>query len=91
MGGQGFTNHLDGEVLQMDAEVVLFLGHQQDLTNQVGQRSGTGSPWVAKDYFHAIGWGCEGHDTDGQPLKLISTHTWRSMSCVIPFLALDSF
>jgi hypothetical protein len=34
--------------------MVLFLGHQQGLTNQVGQRGGTGSPWVAKDYFHAV-------------------------------------
>jgi hypothetical protein len=45
----------NGEVLQTDAEVVLFLGHQKGLTNQVGQRGGMGSLWVAKDYSHAIG------------------------------------
>ncbi len=75
VGGQDFTNHLDGEVLGPDAEVVLFLGHQQGLTNQVGQRGGTGNPWVAKDYFHAIGWGCKGHATDGQLLEVdLRTH-----------------
>jgi hypothetical protein len=70
--------------------VVLFLGHQQGLMNQVGQRGRTGSPWVAKDYFHAIGRRRKGHVTDGQLVEVISAHTWRSMSFVIPFLALDS-
>ncbi len=63
MGGQVLTNHLDGEVLQLDA-VVLFLGYQQGLSNRLGQRGGAGSPRVAKDYFHAIGRGCKGHVTD---------------------------
>ncbi len=45
--------------------MVLFLGHQQGLTNQVSQTGRIGNPWVAKDYFHAVGQGHEGHVTEG--------------------------
>ncbi len=56
--------------------MVLFHGHQQSLRNQVGQRGGTGSPWVAKDYFHAVGRGCIGHVTDGDGQLLeVGLHT----------------
>ncbi len=86
MGSQGFTKLLDGEVLQPDAKVVLFLGHQQGLTNQVSQRGGVGSLWVAKDYFHAVGWGCEGHVTDGQLLEVdLRTHMEEHELCDLFF------
>ncbi len=71
--------------------VVLFLGHQQGLTNQVGQRGGMVSPWVAKDYLHAIGRGCEGHITDGQLLEVDLCTQMEEHELVIPFLALDSY
>ncbi len=50
--------------------------------NQVNQRGGMGSPWVAKDYFHAIGRGRKGHVTNGQLLEVdLHTHMEEHELC----------